>query len=74
MSKLIKGTIFKELLVVCKCRALNTSVDFGWILFGEKGPHLKMFFPEPILVVDRATSLNYIYCKNALPVAVHYYY
>ena len=39
---LIKGAIFKD----CFGRfgALNTSLDFGWISSGEKGPNLDMCF------------------------------
>ena len=63
-----KGTIFKH-FVFGKFRALNTSLDFGWISPGEKGPHKQTFW-SLILVVDRGISVNYMYCNEPLPVAV----
>ena len=38
-------------------RPLNTTLDYGWISYGEKVPHLKIFL-EPILVVDRRITVT----------------
>ena len=55
--RIIKRFKFKETFFG-RIRALNTTLDFGWISSGEEGTHLNDVFWSLVLVVDRRITIT----------------
>ena len=60
---IIKGYTFEETFFD-RIRALNATLDFGWVSSGEKGTHLKNFFWTLIFQSRQDNSLKKCYYKN----------
>ena len=60
-TRTINGTISKELFLA-RMRPLNTTLDYGWILYGDKEPHLKLFSAAYFGNGQKNISVNNISC------------